>query len=326
MTCNHCGFKLHENAKFCPQCGAPAGSSFPSAEGAPASPPASFSKSTKKQKNRAAALWAITAAALAIILLLQNLGLVGLVTDSAAKISGKRGPGLAQVEGTGYDSAEEAVKAYIEALRQGDVQAMLSTFAVETYVDSYDTKAGLGLTGAWLPVSSFDGAYEIVGSDYERQLRYLGRQAFLSQRLYSQLLTYTAFLGGGSEAIGSSVPIPFEKEHDIDVFLDAYRKNAFGKALAEMELQEFVDPADLSEAYGSEAMQKHMEERRKIYGCDRYESIAARVSLNGEDWLLTMDCAEYRGRWYNLNPSGNLATMLGIGVEQWGLVPWSALR
>ncbi len=44
-------------------------------------------------------------------------------------------------EGAGYATPEEAVQAYITARQAGDVSAMLSTFAIETYVDSYDAEA-----------------------------------------------------------------------------------------------------------------------------------------------------------------------------------------
>lgn len=319
MTCNHCGLEIGENEKFCPRCGAPAGSPPPASGYSPAPVPAG---PAAKGKNRAAFLWAAAAAALAVLLLLQNLGLVGLIAGSGTKNHENKSSVRAQVEGAGYDSAEEAVEAYIDALCEGDVAAMLSTFAVETYIDSYDTKAGLSFVGAWLPATVSDGSYEIIGSDYERQLRCLERQAYLSQRLHGQLLTYSAFFGNGIDSFDIGAPVPFEKESDVEAFLDAYRESAFGKMLPEMKLTGFADPAALSEPYGSEANQKHLQKRRDILGCDEYKSIAARVALNGEDWLLTMDCASYQGRWYNINPAGNLANLLGILVEQWGLTPW----
>lgn len=41
-------------------------------------------------------------------------------------------------EGAGFDSPYDAVQSYIDALNAGDVSAMLSTFAIETYVDNMD--------------------------------------------------------------------------------------------------------------------------------------------------------------------------------------------
>ena len=49
------------------------------------------------------------------------------------------------IEGPGFDSPEEAVSAYLEALKNGDAAGMLSTFAIETYVAEMDAQAYLCL-------------------------------------------------------------------------------------------------------------------------------------------------------------------------------------
>lgn len=54
-------------------------------------------------------------------------------------------------EGSGFDSPEEAVTAYLEAMQEGDVQGMLSTFAIETYVDNVDAQTYLTRMGAFVP-------------------------------------------------------------------------------------------------------------------------------------------------------------------------------
>ena len=43
-----------------------------------------------------------------------------------------------RLEGAGYDTPEEALLAYIDALNRGDVGGMLSTFALESYVEHAD--------------------------------------------------------------------------------------------------------------------------------------------------------------------------------------------
>ena len=331
MIYPQCGLEAAEQAKYCPRCGAPMASRQHTQEippqaisEPPNTPPVSDSPAGEplpgKKKSRAALGFAVLSLILAVILVLQNLGIIGLIPGPA-----DGSPGQERMEGKGYGSAEKAVEAYVKALKQGDVPAMLSTFATETYIDSYDTKAGLISMRAWIPSVLSEGTYELVGSDYERQLRYRSRQASVSQRLYSQLLTYPAFLGNGPDSFDPQAPITFDGEEDVREFLRIYRESPFGDALAEMELEEFVDPNILSEAYASEAHQKNMGERAKILGCDEYKSVAARVTLGGESWLLTMDCASYGGRWYNLTPASILANMLGATPYQCGLLPWSAV-
>ncbi|MCI8465177.1 MAG: hypothetical protein HFI63_04880 [Lachnospiraceae bacterium] len=272
-------------------------------------------------KNKATILFAALSLVLTVILLLQNLGVLGLLSKG-----GTGGSSTQRLEGNGYDSAEEALEAYIEAIRNGDVPAMLSTFAIETYIDSYDTKASLLRTGAWLPPINSEGTYEIIGSDYERQLRLFARQASIVRKVYEQLITYSAFFVEDSNSYNGLEPITFHTEEDVERFLNAYRKSSFGKALTEIKLEEFIKPEQLSEPYGSEAHLKNMKQLGNICGCDEYKSVAARITLNGESWLLTMDCGSYHGRWYNISLPGTLATLLGANVQQYGLIPYFQIQ
>ena len=43
-----------------------------------------------------------------------------------------------KIEGSGYDTAEDAVEAYVNYLKEGNLNGAFSTFAVEYYVDNYD--------------------------------------------------------------------------------------------------------------------------------------------------------------------------------------------
>lgn len=45
---------------------------------------------------------------------------------------------LGTIESRGYKSPEDAAKAYLEAFMNNDIDQMLSTFAVETYVKNFD--------------------------------------------------------------------------------------------------------------------------------------------------------------------------------------------
>ncbi len=40
----------------------------------------------------------------------------------------------------GFESSEAAMAAYLEAMKAGDVQGMLATFAIETWVDAGDPR------------------------------------------------------------------------------------------------------------------------------------------------------------------------------------------
>ena len=50
----------------------------------------------------------------------------------------------ATIEGKGYNSPEEVIVAYAEALKSGDMAKIMAVHAVETYVDRYDLEEYLG--------------------------------------------------------------------------------------------------------------------------------------------------------------------------------------
>ena len=49
----------------------------------------------------------------------------------------------ASIEGKGYDTPEEAIVAYAEAIKTGDLSKLMATHAVETYVDRYDLEENI---------------------------------------------------------------------------------------------------------------------------------------------------------------------------------------
>jgi len=51
-----------------------------------------------------------------------------------------------------------------------------------------------------------------------------------------------------------------------------------------------------------------------VYGADEIISLAAKVTLAGEPYLICMDVARYGDRWLNLNLSGNIGALLDISV------------
>ena len=70
------------------------------------------------------------------------------------------------LEGPGFGSAEEAVTAYLEAMKNGDLEGMLATFAIETYVAEMDAQADLERMGVFQP--SY-GMRLPLGGDYQRR-------------------------------------------------------------------------------------------------------------------------------------------------------------
>ena len=223
------------------------------------------------------------------------------------------------LEGPGFDSPEEAVSAYLEALKNGDAEGMLSTFAIETYVAEMDAQAYLERMWAFTP-SDFRGAP--VSGPYMRQIAVYQRQAGLADGLYSQYLSYP-----WPEAYGefSSNALRLNGEAEVEAFLSALSASTFTSTLESLEIVGFVEPAELSDMYLNERNQQTIAEQAACYGCDELVGVAARLDIGGEEWYQCMDVARYGEKWYNITFDSNIGILLGMSSYAAGLAPASEL-
>ena len=97
-----------------------------------------------------------------------------------------------RLEREGYESPEEAVVAYLEALKKGDVEGMLATFAIETYVSEMDAQADLARMGSFQPGY---GMRQPLGGEYQRQVAVAARYGQLAEE--PRLPVDAVFLAGG---------------------------------------------------------------------------------------------------------------------------------
>ena len=224
------------------------------------------------------------------------------------------------IEGPGFDSPEEAVSAYLEALKNGDAEGMLSTFAIETYVSEMDAQAYLERMWAFTP-GDFRGAP--VSDPYLRQIVVYQRQAELANELYRQYLFYS-----WPEAYGefSADALRLNGEAEVEAFLSALSASTFTSTLGSLEIVEFVEPAELSDKYLNESNQQNIAKQVASYGCDELVSVAVKLDIGGEEWYQCMNVARYGEKWYNLSLSGNIGILLAMSSYAAGLAPAAELR
>ena len=224
------------------------------------------------------------------------------------------------LEGPGFDSPEEAVTAYLEALKKGDVEGMLATFAIETYVSEMDAQAYLEWMWAFA-LGDFRGAP--VSDPYLRQIVVYQRQAELTNELYRQYLFYS-----WPEAYGefSADALRLNGEAEVEAFLSALSASTFTNTLGSLEIVEFVEPAELSDMYLNERNQQTIARQAASYGCDELVTVAVKLDIGGEEWYQCMDVARYGEKWYNLSFSGYIGILLAMSSYAAGLAPASELR
>ena len=222
-------------------------------------------------------------------------------------------------EGEGYESPEDAVAAYLEAMKAGDVAGMLATFAIETSVENADAQAYLERMRTFI-VNAMPLPF---GGDYQRQTVAAARYAALANMLYYQWLALSWPKGYG-EFGGQAVRLLNEAE--VEAFRAALAENDISSALREMEFLGFISPAELSDHYLTQANLQSMARQAAVYGCDQLADVTARLSIGGEEWYQCMQCACYDGRWYNFSFNGAIGNLLGLDTYSAGLTPVAAVE
>ena len=220
------------------------------------------------------------------------------------------------LEGPGFGSAEEAVTAYLEAMKNSDVEGMLATFAIETYVAEMDAQADLERMGVFQP--SY-GMRLPLGGDYQRQVAVAVRYGQLAESLASQWMLYS--WPEGYEAFGDE-SIAFQEDGDAEAFLTELAENDAAARWQEMEVVGFVEPELMSTQYSDGAESRARQ--AASYGCDEIVSVVAKLDIGGEEWYQCMDVARYGEKWYNLSLVGYIGHLMGLSLYSGGLVPAAA--
>ena len=248
--------------------------------------------------------------------LAMTLTVEGEAVPQSVALEGYRSAYGGSLEGPGYDSPEEAVTAYLEAMKDGDARGMLSTFAIETYVAEMDAQAYLERLksfnlsyGVWMP----------LGGDYQRQVAVAARYGQLVESLAYQWTLYS-WPDGYEEFGGAAVRLL--EDGAVEAFLAGLAKNDAAALWQGMEVVEFVEPWLMSTQYSDGAQSRARQ--AASYGCDEIVSVVAKLDIGGEEWYQCMDVACYGGKWYNLSFSGYIGALLGLSVYSGGLVPAAA--
>lgn len=222
-------------------------------------------------------------------------------------------------ETSGYDSPEDAVRAYMESMKAGDFNGTLSTFAVETYVDNYDLAERLGVVSSYYrgnltqPIQSID--------NYTRSLNIVKRENELANSIFYQY----ACLGN----MDISQPIMFKEGNEYssaEEFLEDLTDYEWMEKLSNLKygniltIEEMADVLSIDpEEYQSD-MAWNFESRLKQYGGDEYVPLAVEFEYDGKDYYLCIDVISYNDRWYNCDLPGVLAYRLGSSSMKGGIV------
>ncbi|MBN1775828.1 MAG: hypothetical protein JW817_05115 [Clostridiales bacterium] len=320
MKCKQCGYLLAENETVCPACGDIAiGAPLPEAQTTPIvsstnplsenlperqTDPSYPSSNTKKGNP---------------LLKSMIFGVVGMVIGATVLFaillnSGIFDTGASQIEGKGYDTPEEAAEAYLIALRDQDMNAMISTFAIESYVENYDFNAMVERLQAYTPNMELPFPNS---TPHTKELNLESRRKIVTQSITIQYFFYNYLID--DSGYGTTLTL-----NDYPDLVDDMEKASKDYFFEDLEITGSMDPEDLSDLYEGERNQENIAKQVKPYGVKRDEvaNVVITFELDGDEYIFCPQLIEYNGRWYIQTFQGNLSNLIGLGYYAGAITPY----
>jgi hypothetical protein len=293
---------IQSQAPAAPSYAAPSAQTFPGA-----------ASTAVKPKGKGKVLLAGLVGVVVGALIVGGIAFSGLLNPGASSETGSAG---AKLEGPGFDTPEAAAMAYLEGLKNKDMNAMLSAFAYESYVEKCDYKAFLNRMRAHVP-------YATYACPFPKDDR-LGREADVRGRLgYVLDSTLTSLETTVSPHLyGEGVTLTVTSEAEVDAFQRQTESDFVDYVFADLDGMTALEPAALNSVYGEEVNQRNIAATLPYYGLaqEEYRDVAISFTAGSSLWYFLPSAAKYNGKWYLLNHSGNLAALMGVSETNGGLL------
>ena len=217
-------------------------------------------------------------------------------------------------EGAGFDAPEDVVIAYMEGIKNLDIQQMLGVFAWETQVSAYSLKnqmLRLRSVGSYMPVRmpAMDGSLDIFNIESLRREQ--------SRRIYQAIRSYIAegpFLDGYRLTLAT--------EEETDDFIQKFETAQLTRIpkLSQMSSVTVISPETVVPKMATPAVQTQMEQYRGGYGADELRELAGIATIGDEMLACDLIIARYGDRWYAVSTGGIAFSLLGVTVESQAFV------
>ncbi len=272
---------------------------------------------------------AMLVVALAVGALLLTTGVIsagadGPISAAADGPISARADGAATLEGPGYTSPEQAVEAYVNAMQQGDVNAMIRTFAIETYGKHADGALMVERSAAWLyladpnlPLGGDNGA---INAEV-----HLAR---LLNAVHMQYITLSAPPFDTSSMISPGSPIEGVNAPDVAALNTLLSATFDGTAFTSITDAQMFDweaaAPHTAELFHLPQNQASAARWTKPLGADEISNRAAILTTAHGQWALFLQLNRYGDRWW----VGDFAGMPGqlANADASGLVRLSGLQ
>lgn len=223
-------------------------------------------------------------------------------------------------EGPGFDSAEAAALAYVDAMRSGDALAALSTFAIESYVEHADFDAFCDRLKSFTHAAM--GSAIPSESPWFTQIQTTLRLHSISQHMYYGYISRI----WDEEALGEDFTrtFPFTSEITPQIMRESLIAGQEAFRAEDIEILGIFEMNELDyrtlERTQSESYLNTVARQAASYGCDELQDVMVRLTIGDEEYVQFMQCGRYGDTWFNMSLSGSLSALAGVSAFSGGLV------
>lgn len=229
-----------------------------------------------------------------------------------------------------FDEPADAITAYANGLKDGDLKEMLKTFAAETYLQHTPTSQYYNVdfaSGEALKVWGTSSAeLQAAGTPLSQALAAEKVRSYLVERIMDQfsypLYHNSTYYTYDEERAQYMIVAP--SEDDMNTFIAQLPENAPFK---DVVIGEAFEVSDKLSKESAEAYKEQMEVQKATFGAEDVKFYYLELTIDGEDYLLGMEIVQYNGKWYN-----NDLYLYGINLKEGfannsygGLVPVAAI-
>ena len=212
----------------------------------------------------------------------------------------------------GYKTPEKAVEAYLDGFKKMDLEQMIGTFAVDNYAENYDFEGQIERLSAY----TYNMQVKLPNATaLARDLNTETRRSNVSSAILRQYVSLSR------PGFNITELQELRGEGRAVEFADQFAQKLEAVKTDTIKTLGFIPPEDINDIYDMDKNQENIAKLAKIYGADEMQSCAAVFELDGKEYLMCVDAANYGGRWYIIDLGGNLGSLLGLDIMSGGMVP-----
>ena len=216
-------------------------------------------------------------------------------------------------EGDGFSSPEDAVREYLDGLKEQNLSRMLGAFAWETMSERSSMEQGLLYYGVDQR-TIWPGFPEDAG-----MLSRLNLLQLVERRMEPIRASLFSFITGdyleSNQDWLKMRRIPLRTDEEADAFLSLFGWDWTGK-LSTIGNIRIIRPEEAFPGYGSENMRDNRERIRRMYGADDVTDLAAVFTIGDVQYAFAPQLLRYGDKWYLGNISGMLSAIMGIPASE----------